>query len=181
MANNSIKAAFERMWHYVLIKLDTKAEQSDIDALHEFIGDVSVAEQINSAINDIPMANDYNDGLMSSNDKKKLDVVYTQTQVDELITAVRAACMPKVTTETLFADEWKYSGGEYYHDITLSCLTANSQVNLQVDAASLAILQDDGSALVPVTYSNFVRIWTVGGSPREDITVQITIQEVTEV
>ena len=41
MANNSIKAAFERMWHYVLINLDTKAEQSDVDTLHGLVGNTA--------------------------------------------------------------------------------------------------------------------------------------------
>lgn len=129
----------------------------------------------------------------SDTDVKKIDekyipdsiaraaVTYTQAEVDELIAAIRNACMPKVTTVTLYTDEWTYGEGEYYYDVKLDCITSNSQVSLQADAASLAILQDDGAALVPVAYNTFVRIWTVGGSPREDLTVQITVQEVVEV
>ena len=113
--------------------------------------------------------------------KQISEATYTQEQVDVLIATVKETCMPKVTTVTLYADEWTYGEGEYYYDVTLSCLTSNSQVNLQADAASLAILQDDGSALIPVAYNSFVRIWTVGGYPREDLTVQITVQEVVEV
>ena len=50
MANNSIKSAFERMWHYILIKLETKANQSDVAALQGLVGDTPVSEQINAAI-----------------------------------------------------------------------------------------------------------------------------------
>ena len=107
--------------------------------------------------------------------------LYTQSEVDALIQAVREACMPKFTTITIAADEWNYNGGEYYHDVTLSCLTSNTKVDLQASANSLAILQDDGIALTTVCYSTYVRIWTVGGAPREDITVQMTMQQVVEV
>lgn len=136
--------------------VQNKVVNDAISNLNTLVGDTSVSDQIAEA-------------------------TYTQAQVDTLIAAVREACMPKVTTVTLFTDEWTYSGGEYYYDVRLSCLTSNSQVNLQADATSLAILQDDGTALVPVAYGSYVRIWTVNGSPREDITVQITVQEVMEV
>ena len=50
MANNSIKDAFQRMWDHIIIKLNTKADQSDVAALRELVGDTSVSEQINAAI-----------------------------------------------------------------------------------------------------------------------------------
>ncbi len=136
--------------------IQNKVVNAAIGNLSSLVGDTSVADQIANA-------------------------TYTQSQVNDLIAAVKAACMPRVKTVTLFVDEWRYDRGEYYYDIQVSGMTANSQVSLQADAASLAILQDDGIALVPVTYSSYVRIWTVGGSPREDLTIQITVQEVTEV
>lgn len=107
--------------------------------------------------------------------------LYTQSEVDALIQAVREACMPKFTTITIAADEWTYDNSGEYYDVRLDCLTSSTKVDLQTDAASLAILQDDGIALTTICYNSFVRILCVGGAPREDITVQMTIQQVAEV
>ena len=53
MANNSIKAAFERLWQHVVTQLGTKADKSDVNTLNTLVGDTAVSTQINNAVGKI--------------------------------------------------------------------------------------------------------------------------------
>lgn len=50
------------------------------DAVSALVGDVAVSEQISTAIDEIPVADNYNDGLMLSDDKEKLDAIESGAQ-----------------------------------------------------------------------------------------------------
>lgn len=135
---------------------DTIARASDVSNLSTLVGDTSVAEQISEA-------------------------TYTQSQVDELITVVREFCLPKITSITLTESNWVFSANYYYQDVPVGVCTPTSKVDLQPTYSQLATWQDDGLAFTTQSKDGIVRVWAVPDAPREDITVQISVQEVLEV
>ena len=90
--------------------------------------------------------------------------------------------VPKVTSITLYADDWMLANGvAYYQDVVVSCVTPTSKVDLQPTYTQLAEWQSEGLAFTTVSANGVVRVWATDGTPREDCTVQITVQEVLEV
>lgn len=106
---------------------------------------------------------------------------YTKAQVDEFIAAVREACMPKITTITLSENNWVFSANYYYQEVALGCCTPTSKVDLQPTYSQLATWQDDGLAFTTQSRDGIVRVWAIPDAPREDITVQVSVQEIMEV
>lgn len=113
--------------------------------------------------------------------KQISEATYTQEQVDVLIATVKETCMPKVTSITLRADYWVFSSNAYYQDVALNCATPTSKVDLQPTHYQLAEWQTDGLAFSTDSGDGIVRVWVTDVEPREDITIQVTVQEVLEV
>lgn len=136
--------------------VQNKVVNAAISNLNALVGDTSVSEQIAEA-------------------------TYTQTQVNELIAAVREFCLPKVRSITLSENNWVFSANYYYQDVAVGVCTPTCKVDLQPTYAQLATWQDDGLAFTTQSKDGIVRVWAVPEAPREDITVQISVQEVMEV
>lgn len=106
---------------------------------------------------------------------------YTQVQVDALIAAVKEFCLPKIRTITLTESNWVFSANYYYQDVPVGVCTPTSKVDLQPTYSQLATWQDDGLAFTTQSRDGIVRVWAIPEAPREDIVVQISVQEVLEV
>lgn len=52
MTNQSIKNAFERFWQHVVVKIGTKAEQSDLN-MHVNNSDIHITEEEKALIADL--------------------------------------------------------------------------------------------------------------------------------
>lgn len=87
---------------------------------------------------------------------------------------------PKVTTITL-ASGWNGTASPYYQDVTLSCATETSVVDLQPTPTQLASWQDEGWAFTTQSGNGTVRVYVVGGKPSASINIQVKVQEVTVV
>ena len=140
------------------VALQSRIEQistneTNIESLSALVGDTSVAEQISEA-------------------------TYTQAQVDELIAAVKQFCLPKIRSITLTESNWVFSANYYYQDVPVGACTPTSKVDLQPTYSQLATWQDDGLAFTTQSRDGIVRVWAIPEAPREDITVQISVQEV---
>lgn len=85
--------------------------------------------------------------------------------------------LPKVTTITL-ASGWNGTASPYYQDVTLSCCTENSVVDLQPTHAQLASWQDSGLAFTTQSGNGTVRVYVAGGKPSGSISIQVKVQEV---
>jgi hypothetical protein len=96
----------------------------------------------------------------------------------EAIKSWTESMLPKYTTISLPAANWIGDISPYYQDVELSCVTANSIVNLQPDQFQLASWQDDGLAFTTHSSDGSVRIYVSGGLPTEDYAVQVTVQKV---
>ena len=135
---------------------DAKATGDAIGNLNTLVGDTSVAEQISEA-------------------------TYTQSEVDDMVAAVKQFCLPKIRSITLTENNWVFSANYYYQDVPVGVCTPTSKVDLQPTYSQLATWQDDGLAFTTQSKDGIVRVWAIPDAPREDITVQISVQEVLEV
>lgn len=135
---------------------DAKTTGDAIGNLNTLVGDTSVAEQISEA-------------------------TYTQSEVDDMVAAVKQFCLPKIRSITLTENNWVFSANYYYQDVPVGVCTPTSKVDLQPTYSQLATWQDDGLAFTTQSKDGIVRVWAVPDAPREDITVQISVQEVLEV
>lgn len=88
--------------------------------------------------------------------------------------------LPKVTSITLAAG-WGGTASPYYQDVTLSCCTETSVVDLQPTPAQLASWQDEGLAFTTRSGDGTVRVYVAGGKPSSAISIQVKVQEVVEV
>ena len=169
MANNSIKAAFERMWHYVLINLDTKAEQSDVDTLHGLVGNTAVSEQIKSAQTVYV-------GLTEPTDPNIKVWINTAEEGTGVVPV-----LPRVATITLTANGWKGSSSPYSQSVNISTVTAATKVELNPTVAQIVSLQNDDIALMAENNNGAVTVYAFGDKPSSTMTMQATLTEVSYV
>lgn len=94
--------------------------------------------------------------------------------------AMLQSMLPKVTTITL-ASGWNGTVSPYYQDVTLSCATETSVVDLQPTPTQLASWQDEGWAFTTQSGNGTVRVYVAGGKPSASINIQVKVQEVTVV
>lgn len=94
--------------------------------------------------------------------------------------AMLQSMLPKVTTITL-ASGWNGTASPYYQDVTLSCATETSVVDLQPTPTQLATWQDEGWAFTTQSGNGTVRVYVAGGKPSASINIQVKVQEVTVV
>ena len=102
------------------------------------------------------------------------------TSVADQIASAIQAVLPKVTTITLSAD-WTGTVSPYYQDVTLSCVTSTSIVDLQPTPTQLAEWQDVGLAFTTQSGDGTVRVYVAGTKPTTEISVQVKVQEVVQV
>lgn len=88
--------------------------------------------------------------------------------------------LPKVTTINLVAG-WGGTSSPYYQDVTLTCCTETSVVDLQPTPTQLASWQDEGLAFTTQSGNGIVRVYVAGGRPSSAISIQVKVQEVVEV
>lgn len=166
MANNSIKAAFERMWHYVLINLDTKAEQSDIDALHDLVGDTAVSDQIEAA-----------QTVYVGPEEPTNPNIKVWINTSEEGTGV-VPVLPRIATVTLAANAWSGSSEPYSQAVSIATATATSKVDLQPTAQQIVALQNSETSLMIENNNGAFTCYAIGSKPTQDYTMQVLIQEV---
>ena len=94
--------------------------------------------------------------------------------------AMLQSMLPKVTTINLVAG-WGGNSSPYYQDVTLSCCTETSVVDLQPTPTQLASWQDEGLAFTTQSGNGTVRVYVAGGKPSSAISIQVKVQEVVEV
>lgn len=80
---------------------------------------------------------------------------------------------------SLPAASWTGSG-PYTQTVTITGITVNSKVDIQMDATSLGVLIDSGTSAIWMENNNgTITAKCIGDKPSADMTVQVTITEVT--
>lgn len=81
---------------------------------------------------------------------------------------------------SLPAASWMGAESPYTQTVTISGITANSKVDIQMDATSLGVLIDSGTSAIWMENNNgTITAKVLGEKPNADMTVQVTITEVT--
>ena len=110
-------------------------------------------------------------GLGSVDDTSDIDKPVSTAQQ----TAINA-CKVKRASVTLPTASWS----NLSQTVTISGITVNSKVDIQMDATSLGVLIDSGTSAIWMENSNgTITAKVLGEKPSADMTVQVTITEVT--
>lgn len=81
---------------------------------------------------------------------------------------------------SLPAASWMGAESPYTQTVTISGITVNSKVDIQMDATSLGVLIDSGTSVIWMENNNgTITAKCIGDKPNADMTVQVTITEVT--
>lgn len=110
-------------------------------------------------------------GLGSVDDTSDIDKPVSTAQQ----TAINA-CKVKRDSVTLPTASWS----NLSQTVTISGITVNSKVDIQMDATSLGVLIDSGTSAIWMENNNgTITAKCIGDKPNADMTVQVTITEVT--
>ena len=84
------------------------------------------------------------------------------------------------TTITLPASAWAGTVSPYSQIVSVSGVTANSKIDLQLTAIQLTELQSLGIALMTENDDGVVTVYALNNKPTSDYTIQATITEMEE-
>ena len=89
------------------------------------------------------------------------------------------ACKVKKNTISLPTASWAGSG-PYTQTVTITGITVNSKVDIQMDATALGVLIDSGTSAIWIENNNgTLTAKAMGEKPNANLSVQVTITEVT--
>ena len=96
------------------------------------------------------------------------------SQLEEL----RNGAVAKISEVTLRASGWMGSGTLYSQVVSISGVTANSQVDLTPSVEQLSIFYQKDLTFVTENDGGKVTVYAIGQKPTSDYTIQVTITEV---
>ena len=138
-------------------------------------------------------------GLMSSTDKSKLDgiasgaeknIVYvgptepTDPNIKVWINTSEEGTgvvpvLPRIATITLTASGWTGSASPYSQTVTVPTVTTSTKIDLLPTVSQIVSLQNDDIALMAENDENGqVSVYSFGGKPSSDMTMQVQLMEV---
>ena len=81
---------------------------------------------------------------------------------------------------SLPAASWAGSASPYTQSVTIDGITVNSKVDLQMDSTAIGVMVDSGTIAIYIANNNgTLTAYAVGEKPAADLSVQVTITEVT--
>ena len=81
---------------------------------------------------------------------------------------------------SLPAASWAGSASPYTQSVTIDGITVNSKVDLQMDSTAIGVMVDSGTTAIYIANNNgTLTAYAVGEKPTADLSVQVTITEVT--
>lgn len=86
--------------------------------------------------------------------------------------------LPRVATITLDADSWSGSSSPYSQVVEINTVTTATKVELNPTVSQIISLQNDDIALMAENDAGSVVIYSFGGKPSSDMTMQCTLVEV---
>ena len=94
-----------------------------------------------------------------------------RTRLDKL-------CSATIGEVTLLASKWVGSSSPYSQVVSISGVTANSQVDLTPDVAQLSVFYEKDLTFVTENDGGVVTVYAIGQKPTNNYTIQVTITEV---
>ena len=89
--------------------------------------------------------------------------------------------LPRVSTITLPKASWNGSSAPYYQTVSINTVTSATKVELNPTVSQITSLQADDIALMAENDSGTVKVYSFGGKPSGDMTMQVTLTEVSYV
>lgn len=89
--------------------------------------------------------------------------------------------LPRVATITLAAASWSGNAAPYSQVVEINTVTSATKVELNPTVAQIVSLQNDDIALMAENDSGVVTIYSFGGKPSSNMTIQCTLMEVSYV
>lgn len=89
--------------------------------------------------------------------------------------------LPRVATITLSASKWTGSAAPYKQVVNINTVTSATKIELNPTVAQIVSLQNDDIALMAENDNGTVTIYSFGGKPSADMTMQTTLTEVSYV
>lgn len=89
--------------------------------------------------------------------------------------------MPRVSTINLPVSGWLGSAAPYYQQVSINTVTSATKVELNPTVSQIVSLQNDDVALTAENNNGVVTVYSFGGKPSSDMTMQVTLTEVSYV
>ena len=89
--------------------------------------------------------------------------------------------LPRVSTITLPKASWSGSSAPYYQTVSINTVTSATKIELNPTVAQIVSLQNDDIALMAENDNGTVKVYSFGGKPSSDMTIQVTLTEVSYV
>ena len=140
-----------------------------VDAVSALVGDTSVSEQITAA-NIIYVGSDM---PTDPNIKVWINTAEEGTGI--------VPVLPRIATITLPAASWGGSAAPHSQVVEIATVTSATKIDLQPTVAQIVSLQNDDIALMAENINGVVTIYSFGGKPSSDMTMQVLLTEVSYV
>ena len=137
-----------------------------VDAVSTLVGDTAVSEQINAA--QIVYV-----GPTQPTDPNIKVWINTSEEGTGVVPV-----LPRVATITLVATNWTGNSSPYSQVVDINTVTSATKIDLQPTVAQIVSLQNDDIALMAENVDEVVTIYSFGGKPSADMTMQVLLQEV---
>ena len=89
--------------------------------------------------------------------------------------------IPRISTINLSKTGWSGSSSPYYQTVSINTVTSATKVELNPTVSQIVSLQNDDIALMAQNDAGTVTIYSFGGKPSVDMTIQVTLTEVSYV
>ena len=116
-------------------------------------------------------------GEMPSDCNVQIDPDGVAVSVEQIL-EILSAKKSKISTATLFADNWLGTESPYSQVVAIDGVTENTQVDLTPDVLQLAIFHNKDLAFVTENDGGVVTVYAIGQKPTNDYTIQVTLTEV---
>lgn len=89
--------------------------------------------------------------------------------------------LPRISTISLPKANWTGNAAPYYQTVTINTVTPATKVELNPTVSQISSLQSDDIALMAENDAGSVKVYSFGGKPSSDMTIQVTLTEVSYV
>lgn len=89
--------------------------------------------------------------------------------------------LPRISTISLPKASWSGSSAPYYQTVSINTVTPATKIELNPTVAQIVSLQNDDIALMVENDAGSVKVYSFGGKPSSDMTIQVTLMEVSYV
>lgn len=149
--------------------LMSAADKTTLNNLSTLVGDTSVSEQIEAA------------QLVYVGPTQPTDPnIKVWINTSEEGTGV-VPVLPRIATVSLPKANWTGGSSPYSQTVTINTVTSATKIDLQPTVAQIVSLQNDDIALMATNADGVVTIYSFGGKPSTDMTMQTLLTEVSYV